>query len=229
MKTLFRGSLRAVVVAGTARFALALAVIPTLAGAQTSGTADKLKAAQSAPQPQIRFCPADGVWVYPLESQRSVQSLLLQAVAVVNPAGRPEFKIDSAELQLLSKGEVKDTRTLRQPELAKIAAAAPQIEGLNHVLPGQFCGGALLAGVTLAKAPVLAGGEALVLMHQAFAWSGPRDAVRVIVRGEGKSGRVEVSGEVPIRSGVSKTAFRFPLRGDWFVAAGRRCTRIIAG
>ena len=206
--------------ATAATVALAFAVFPMLSGAPTSRAADKSKSAQSAPQPQVRFCPADGVWIYPLESQRGVQSLLLQAVAVVNPAGGPDIKIDSAELHLLSKGEVKDTRTLRQPELAKMAAAAPQIEGLNQVLPGQFCDGTMLAGAALAKAPVLAGGEALVLMHQAFAWSGPRDAVRVIVRGDGKSGRVEVSGEVPIRAGVSKTAFRFPLRGDWFVGAG---------
>jgi murein DD-endopeptidase MepM/ murein hydrolase activator NlpD len=29
-----------------------------------------------------------------------------------------------------------------------------------------------------------------------------------------------VSGEIPIRGGASKSAFRFPLRGDWFVGAG---------
>ena len=188
--------------------------------AATSGAQTDSPQAQPSGKPQIRFCPAGGVWTYPLENQRGVQSLLLQAVAVVNPAGGQEFNIETAELQLLSKGEVKDTRALSGAELAKIAAAAPQIEGLNQVLPGQFCGGALLDGIKLAKSPVIGAGEALVLMHETFAWSGPRDTVRVIVRGSGKSGRMEATGEVAIRSGVSRTSFRFPLRGDWLVGAG---------
>jgi murein DD-endopeptidase MepM/ murein hydrolase activator NlpD len=155
-----------------------------------------------------------------LENQRSVQSLLLQAVAVVNPEGGPAFRVESVKFQLLSKGDVKDTRRLDRTELAKIAAAAPQLQGLNQVLPGQFCDGTLLSGGAMSKSPALLSGEALVIMHQTFAWSGERDSIRVIVRGSTKSGSAEVSGEVPIRSGFSKTAFRFPLRGNWFVGAG---------
>jgi hypothetical protein len=101
-----------------------------------------------------------------------------------------------------------------------LGSAAPQFEGLNQVLPGQFCDGGLLAGATFAKSPTIAAGEALVIMHQTFAWSGARDAVRLVVRGTSKGERVEVAGEIPIRAGVSKTAFRFPLRGDWFIGAG---------
>jgi murein DD-endopeptidase MepM/ murein hydrolase activator NlpD len=57
-------------------------------------------------------------------------------------------------------------------------------------------------------------------MNETFAWSGERDAVRVIVLGSGNGRPIEAKGELPIRGGMSKTAFRFPLRGDWFIGAG---------
>lgn len=171
-------------------------------------------------KPEVRFCPGTAVWTYPLESQRSVNSLVVQAVAIFNPVGGGPFQIDSVEFQLLSKKEVKDSRTLSKAELAKATAAAPQLEGLNQVLPGQFCDGALFGESKLAKTLTIAPGEALVLLAETFAWVGTRDAVQVIVRGTGKSGRIEVRRGVPIRGGLSKTAFRFPLRGDWFIGAG---------
>jgi murein DD-endopeptidase MepM/ murein hydrolase activator NlpD len=149
-----------------------------------------------------------------------VNSLVVQAVAVLNPGGASPFQIDSVEFQLLSKSEVKDSRILSKAELAKAAAAAPQIEGLNQVLPGQFCDGALLGQAKLAKTLTIAPGEALVLSAETFAWAGARDAVQVIVYGAAKNGRIEVRKNIPIRGGVSKTAFRFPLRGEWFVGAG---------
>ena len=170
-------------------------------------------------KPEIRFCPAT-LWTYPVESQRGLHSAVLQAIAIVNPATGAEFKAQSAELQLLNKGEVKESRMLSEADLTKMAAAAPQIEGLHQILPGQFCDGAVFGGGKIAKAPAVAPGEALVLMPEVFVWTGERDAVRVVVRGSGKSGQTEVRGELPIRAGVSKTAFRFPLSGDWFIGAG---------
>ena len=190
-----------------------------LAAAQFSWAASSPSKSVAA-KPEVRLCPGNAVWTYPLESQRSVNSLVVQAVAVVNPAGAGPFQIDSVEFQLLSEKEVKDSRTLSKVELTKAAAAAPQIEGLNQVLPGQFCDGALLGDARLAKTLTIAPGEALVLLAETFAWVGKRDAVQVIVRGAGKSGKIEVKKDVPIRGGMSKTAFRFPLRGDWFIGAG---------
>lgn len=149
-----------------------------------------------------------------------MNSLVVQAVAVSNPAGAGPFQIDSVRFELLSKKEVKDSRTLSKADLVRAAAAAPQIEGLNQVLPGQFCDGALLGEAKLAKTLTIAPGEALVLLAETFAWVGTRDAVQVIVRGAGKSGQIEVRREIPIRGGLSRTEFRFPLRGDWFIGAG---------
>ncbi|HVF71578.1 MAG TPA: M23 family metallopeptidase [Chthoniobacterales bacterium] len=188
--------------------------------AASAGVTEGAEKTQGTVAPVIRFCPGTEVWTYPLESQRSLQSLMLQAVALVNPRGADEFGAESMEIQLLSKGEVKDSRFLGKAELAKNAAAAPQIEGLNQVLPGQLCDGALVKDLKLAKSTALGSGEALVVMNETFAGSGERDAVRVIVRGRGKGGPVEVKEELPIRGGMSKTAFRFPLRGDWFIGAG---------
>src|SRR5206468_12750272 len=65
--------------------------------------------AKAAPPVEIRFCPVAGVWTYPLESRRELQSLLLQNVAVVNH-GKTAFDVKAIELELLQAGQILDTR-----------------------------------------------------------------------------------------------------------------------
>ena len=84
----------------------------------------------------------------------------------------------------------------------------------------QFCSGALIPkGATLAG-PVLKDNEALLLMGQPFAYKGARDAVRVRVQFMRGGKTVETSASLPINSALSKTAFRFPMTGQWFAAVG---------
>jgi murein DD-endopeptidase MepM/ murein hydrolase activator NlpD len=174
----------------------------------------------AAAQPEIRFCPGGGAWTYPVESQRGVSSLVLQTVALVNPAAGKEFQAESATIALLHKEETKDSRALSKTDLAAFAAAAPQVEALKQALPGQFCDGAAVGESRLARTTQVGAGEALVMLQQTFAWSGARDAIRVTVRGTQNGRKMEIAGQLPIRPGASKTAFRFPLRGDWFIGAG---------
>ncbi|MDQ0462541.1 murein DD-endopeptidase MepM/ murein hydrolase activator NlpD [Caulobacter ginsengisoli] len=168
--------------------------------------------------PQLRFCPATAAWTYPLEPQRGVQSLLLQSVALVNPGPGP-FELRGVEIQLLSDDVVKETRVLNAPDLAAIAAKAPGVVGLNAVLPGQYCGGALFGKLTPADSAIIQPGQALVLTQQVFALNGPRDRVRVLAYGLSAGAPAEFIGELPIRAGAARTALRFPLSGTWYVGA----------
>ncbi len=67
---------------------VALASFPLLAALETTQSLE------------VRFCPASAVWAYPLESQRELQSLLLQNVAVINH-GSARFNIDHIDIELL--------------------------------------------------------------------------------------------------------------------------------
>lgn len=173
----------------------------------------------ATPPPQVRFCPAAGAWTYPLDPLRGVRSLLLQSSAIANPAGAEPLTVQSVEVQLLSKGAVKDIRRLSDAELAAQAAKAPQYEGLGQMLPGQFCNGGLTGGGPLAATTTLAPGQALILGQQVLAWTGQRDTVRLVVRGTRGGRPIEISADLPIRDGASKTAFRFPLSGAWYIGA----------
>lgn len=180
-----------------------------------------LAAASPSPSkpPEVRFCPAVGAWTYPLEPMRGVRSLLLQSAAIANPAGAEPLTVQSVEVQLLSNGAVKDIRRISDAELAAQAAKAPQYEGLAQVLPGQLCDGGLTGGGSMAATTTLAPGQSLILGQQVLAWTGGRDTVRLVVRGERGGRPIEISADLPIRDGFSKTAFRFPLGGAWYVGA----------
>src|SRR6266513_4744195 len=67
--------------------------------------------AKTAPPVEIRFCPVAGVWTYPLESRRELQSLLLQNVAVVNHGSAP-FKIENIEIELLRSNRAIESRDM---------------------------------------------------------------------------------------------------------------------
>lgn len=173
----------------------------------------------ASPPPQVRFCPAAGAWTYPLDPLRGARSLLLQSSAIANPAGAEPLTVQSVEVQLLKDGAVKDVRKISDTELAAQAARAPQYADLGKALPGQFCNGGLTSGGPLAATATLAPGETLILGQQVLAWTGQRDTVRLVVRGTRGGRPIEISSDLPIRDGASKTAFRFPLSGAWYIGA----------
>lgn len=169
----------------------------------------------------VKFCPVDQVRTYPLESRRNIQSLMLQNV-LVSHAGSAPIEIVAVDVELMAGGEVKDTRRIAGTELKMLAASGPRLQasGALEMMPFQFCSGALVPEGASLAGPALKQGEALLLMGQPFAYKGARDAVRVhvaFVRG-GKT--VEASASLPVNSGVSKTVFRFPMKGQWFSAVG---------
>ena len=169
----------------------------------------------------VKFCPVEQVRTYPLESQRGVQSLLLQNV-LVSHAGSAPIEIVGVDVELMSGGEVKDTRHIAGADLKTAAAAGPRVQasGMMEMMAFQFCSGALIPKGAKLAGPTLKHDEAFLLMQQPFAYKGARDAVRVRIQFEREGKTVETSASLPINSGLSKTAFQFPMKGLWFAAVG---------
>jgi murein DD-endopeptidase MepM/ murein hydrolase activator NlpD len=169
----------------------------------------------------VRFCPSEQARTYPLESRRGVQSLLLQNVLVSHAGGAP-VEIVGVDVDLMAGGEVKDTRRIAGEDLKTASASGPRLQasGALEMMAFQFCSGALIPEGAKLAGPALKPGEALLLTNQPFAYKGARDSVRVRVQFVREGRTVETSASLPINSAMSKTAFRFPMTGQWFVAVG---------
>ncbi len=169
----------------------------------------------------VSFCPVGQVRTYPLESRRSVQSLMLQNVLVSYDGPEP-VEIVAVDIDLMAGGEVKDTRRIAGAELNSISASGPRLQasGALELMAFQFCSGALIPAETKLAGPALDHGQALLLMQQPFAYKGARDTLRVRVHAERAGQAVEASASLPINSEMSKTVFRFPMKGQWFSAVG---------
>lgn len=169
----------------------------------------------------VKFCPVEQVRTYPLESRRGIQSLVLQNV-LVSHAGSTLVEIVAVDIELIADGEVKDTRRIAGAELQTLAASGPRVQasGVMEMMPFQFCSGALAPDGTKLAGPALSPGEALLLMQQPFAYKGARDTLQVRVHAEQGGKKIEASARLPIKSEMSKTVFRFPMKGQWFSAVG---------
>ena len=195
----------------TALAALTLAAAPS-AWAQPAPAASQL---------EVRFCPGTVARTYPLDSLRSMQGLLLQNVAVINHG--PAVKLEAIEIALMRGTDAVDSRLISGAALenAVKGGQAVKASGAMEVAAFQFCDGALLNGAMLADDTTLETGEAVIVMQQPFTWKGVRDAIRVSARSLRGAEPVAGRASIPIDSGTSKTAFRFPLKtGVWLVGAG---------
>jgi len=169
----------------------------------------------------VKFCPVEQVRTYPLESQRNVQSLLLQNVLVTH-GGAGTIEVVGVDVELMAGGEVKDTRRIAGGDLKAAAAAGPRVQGsgMTEMMAFQFCSGVLIPAGAKLTGPSLKTNEAMLLMQQPFAYKGARDSVRVRVQFLRDGKMVEMRASLPINSGLSKTALRFPMTGQWFAAVG---------
>ncbi len=170
---------------------------------------------------EIRFCPAAQARPYPLESRRDLQGLILQNVAVIDTGASPA-EIQEIDIDLMRGGEAIDTRRLKGADLEKAGkrGAAIQGSGMLSSIGFEFCGDKMIGPGIKLGGPALGSHEALLIFQQGFAYQGPRDAVRVRVKASAAGAPADVDASLPIVAGVSRTAFRFPLKGTWFVAVG---------
>jgi murein DD-endopeptidase MepM/ murein hydrolase activator NlpD len=185
-----------------------------------------LAALAFAPAPaaalEIRSCH-DQIRATPLNDERGIQSALVQTIAIINN-GKSATRIASLDIDLLAEGVVRDRRHLGAEDISKAIAAAPQLSAMNQIFPSQFCNGTLLKGASLAKSTLIAPGEAVVILHQPFAWKGRRDALSAIAVEESSNAATAAAAaavrEFPIVSDASATKLLFPIAGRSYVGAG---------
>ena len=192
------------------------------AGLLTAALIPEMASADGKPgDVTVKFCPSEQARTYPLESQRGVQSLLLQNVLVSHAGGAP-VEIIGVDVDLMASGEVKDTRRISGADLKTASASGPRLQasGALEMMAFQFCSGTLIPEGAKLAGPALNPGEALLLTNQPFAYKGARDSVRVRVQFLREGRTVETSASLPINSAMSKTEFRFPMSGQWFSAVG---------
>ena len=174
-----------------------------------------------AQQVEVRFCPAAKIWSYPAESQRGVQSLLLQNAVIINHSGSP-VELTSLDIELLQGPVSVDTRHIAGDELKKLAAGGPrlQAEGFLRLAAFQFCGDQLIGPGVVLSGPTLKPGEAMLITAQPFVYRGTRDALRLRVTARSATASLDGEASQPIRDGAVQTKFRFPLNGTWYAGNG---------
>jgi murein DD-endopeptidase MepM/ murein hydrolase activator NlpD len=117
---------------------------------------------------------------------------------------------------------VQEERHTAGDALAKAASNGPAVQqsGMMQAASFQFCGTDMIApGITLAG-PELKSQQALLLLYQAFAYRGVRDALRVVVMGRQDGHEVRFSADIPVRADFAKNNYIFPLRGIWYAGVG---------
>ena len=164
----------------------------------------------------IRFFPSGDLHTYEADNAHGASTLVVHDIAIVNDGPTP-ITLTQVEIQLRDHGLVRDTRMLTAEDLTRAAASLSQLQQ-SPMWPrlGFIYGGeALLAGAHLASSTRLAPGEALIVTAQIFAFRGARDELAVRASSSGGEGE----GHVAISSALSRTAFAFPLRGNWYDGA----------
>jgi murein DD-endopeptidase MepM/ murein hydrolase activator NlpD len=172
--------------------------------------------AASAQALEVRFYPGDHVYAYELDPAHGARSINLHNIAIINDGAAP-VTLTEVDIQLMSGDHVLDSRMFGPDELTRAAGngVGLQQQNLLGLLAFQFGGEALIGPRTRFSADLtLDPGEAIMINSQVFAYRGARDSVRVRVNGD------QAEGRIAIRTGVSHTAFSFPLRGAWYNANG---------
>jgi murein DD-endopeptidase MepM/ murein hydrolase activator NlpD len=170
---------------------------------------------------EIRFCPADEVRTYPLESQRELQSLLLHNATIINH-GQPAINVTAVEVELLQAGQVLDVKRLDAKAIQFFVdrGAKAQAAGIFKQVAFQFCGTDLIGPSIKLAGPKLEKDQALLITSQIFAFRGARDTLRVRVHGNVGGKAVEITSTLPIKSEFAKNTYIFPLRGVSYVGVG---------
>lgn len=166
---------------------------------------------------EIRSCPSSSLWAYPLESRQGIHGVVLQQAVFVNRTAAA-VAVTGVDLELLRGGRVVESRRLGRAELVSWGRIA--------AVPAGPAVGALAAcnvegrSIAPASSASLHPGEALLVARQLLAFQGDRDALRVRVHARSGARALEARREIRVRVDLSATAFRFPLRGAWWVGAG---------
>lgn len=164
---------------------------------------------------ELRLCESQ-IRTAPLSDERNVQSALVQGVAIINTGAEPA-RLTAVNFQLKENGQVRDWRRLLPADIERAVAQSSQIAALARILPSQFCNGKMLEGVKLATSETLAPGEAVVFVHQPFAWKGGRDQIEISATTDRNGVLSNDKISLNIVQGVSSTRLLFPVPGRSYV------------
>lgn len=173
-----------------------------------------LQVAASAAALDLRAWPGARIYAVPLDAARGLHSALVQNLALVNDGTGP-VTLDTLELAILRGSDV---RTLVAADLEGMAQATAPLDaaGMIAALAFHFGGANLLpAGTRLSGDRTLEPGEALLVPHQFFAFSGARDALRV----RAVAGGTTTERRIPLSMTGAQASLAFPLDGNWYDAA----------
>lgn len=174
--------------------------------------------AQTAPA-SVRTFPHAPLHIYPLDSTRGVQSLLLPNAAIINTGDAP-ITVDTLLFEVMRGGDVMETRTLHAADLERTAKGGAGLQASGMMGQLGFLFGDVLGepGAKLAASPALAAGEGLLVTNQMFAWTGARDSLRITARAA--DGTVLGQSTVAIDGAAPQPRYLFPLVGRLYVQAG---------
>ena len=175
--------------------------------------------AQAAPDStlEIRLCPSDRLYAYPLDARAKIESLLLHTILIVNRSDQP-VDVGAVHIDLLNHNKTIDRRTLPRDETADWGRSSGTLAQYAAVMPFDFCN---MVGSSLHLGHSKLGRrEALAVVLEPFAFQGQRDFVRVYAEASSQSGRITAERMLPIREEFTKTRFAFPLKGTWWIADG---------
>jgi murein DD-endopeptidase MepM/ murein hydrolase activator NlpD len=174
---------------------------------------------------EIRFLPADRVYVYENRGEGTPADLfsaVIQNLALVNDAERP-VTLRVATIEVLREGRVVATQTIGEDELAGSARtmSAYQQQGILDAYDFQFQTSRYLKGVELAPSTTLGAGQGLVVSRRALLLVGLPDSLRVVAEGTAEDGApVRAEGALAVVLHESPNRFRLPVDGRWIAASG---------
>ena len=169
---------------------------------------------------EIRFSPANSVYRIALNEEEHLYDCVIQNVAVINRTTAPVL-LQRIEFQVISKGEVVQSRYILTPDLEARAQRIFTLreKGALNEAAKEFRLDELFRGAQLSRSNHLEPNQGILIRHQYLQFSGDVEKIRVVAvgRADDTSGS-QVSAEIAVLNYQGKTKFSFPLNGTWYVS-----------
>jgi murein DD-endopeptidase MepM/ murein hydrolase activator NlpD len=177
----------------------------------------------SASALEIRVHPSDFVYAYEVDPARSLYTVVLQNVAIVQKDGSP-VTVETLEIQAMSEGQVVQSVVIPAADIERSAQrlSAMDAQGVLKLYDFYFQTSRYLAGLRLSPNRTLAPGTVLVVFGKPLLLLGlPSGGLSLIARAKDSAGKmVEARASLRVEVHASPNNYAFPLAGTWYVGAG---------
>jgi len=182
-----------------------------------------MKSDNKLPDLEIRFQPADFVYVYENHNSggvgRDMFTAVLQNIAFVNQTDE-EVKLLDARINVKADDNLVQTHRISQEALEQAAQRFHTYDkqGILDLYDFQFQTNRYLQEITFSEQTTLKPGSAIVITHKSLLFQGLPDIITVTVKGYTVDGET-VSSEKDLRiiNHTSKNEYIFPVKGRWTV------------